>query len=217
MTQAKPSRPRSRIAGLSVWLTILGLAMLFLPLTLLSRSIREAEAAAQTELDLLQANLASTPPVPDNLASLVQMRLERLTDAQALGSARDELMAIHVNFPAVTAVLLNYRPELMMLTQVLQNEMPQEGTVNAGWLLVGGEAHFEAQVMDYVAYLRATEVFERVDVQSIALQSVVPGTLPADRALQATQNAGVITLPHFERGLQWVTFTLRLTLTSGGS
>jgi len=217
MTQAKPSRPRSRIAGLSVWLTILGLAMLFLPLSLLSRSIREAEATAQAELEALQANLESTPPVPDDLTSLTRTRLDRLAQAQALADARDELLELHINFPAVTSVLLNYRPEFMMLTQVLQGETPQEGETSAGWLLVGGEAHFESQVMDYVGYLRETGIFERVDVQSIALQSVVPGTLPADRIAQATMNANVTAMPHFERGIQWVNFTLRLTLASGGS
>ncbi len=211
MTQAKPPRPRSRLSGLSVWLSILGLALLFLPLLLLSRSIRAAETAAQETLVSLQTHLASEPDRPTELETLEQTQLEWTSQTNTLTGLRDELIAMHVNFPAVASTLLNYRPEIMMLTQVIQNTSSD----TQGWLLVNGEAHYESQVIDYVDYLRQSGMFARVDVQSISLQSnTVPVTL---RPGQATLDAGAPVMPHFERGLQWVTFSLRLTWAGNGS
>lgn len=162
---------------LILWLIIAGLGILFVPLYLVSATLKESKAPLETELADIQATLTVTPqPDPEEQAlrdNLLQLR----SQAGELETLYTDLSANHVDWPAAMAVIANYDPSQMALTGLTQAEQ---------LVTLTGRANDETIVMAYADMLRDSARFGEVKVQSITLVALpTPTPLP-------TQVAGTI-------------------------
>lgn len=188
---APPNPSRSRIA---VWILIAGLALMFVPLFFLASAIRQAKVQIAEQATAVQELLVATRPVPADLDALTQGRLDVLSQARTLQDTADGLAERHRNLPVVMGILLQYSPTSMTLTQIAQADT---------LLTLSGEAHDQTILMDYVTMLRASDLFERVTIQSLTLTAQpeptpVPTTAPASAAGQLPASPPPPTLEAFQ-------------------
>ena len=181
-----PARSGSKIV---IWLVICGLAVLFLPLYIISTTVKNTNDKLSTDLDSIQATLSSTPPISPVQQTLSAQFLDLQNQSKAVGSIRSSLMASHINWPTVMAIIGAYDTN-----QIAVNNVDQIST----GIRITGRAKQEIVAMAYADMLRASGLFETVAVESINLQSVMitvtpmptasPTPLPAITATPSSPN-----------------------------
>ncbi|MEJ2149668.1 MAG: hypothetical protein P8Z40_09310 [Chloroflexota bacterium] len=145
--------------SLASWLIVGSLAILFLGLFMVGKTVGNENAFMETRLASIQETLDSDP-APD-------AETEQLTaDVAALESqlfelqgALDELEANKVNIPLALSVIGQYDHNRMRLTGIAQSE---------NRLILSGEADGEDTVYDYAQRLEGAGAFNRVVIQSIS-------------------------------------------------
>lgn len=145
--------------SLASWLIVGSLAILFLGLLMVGKTVSNENAFMETRLASIQETLDSDP-APD-------AETEQLTaDVAALESqlfemqgALDELEANKVNIPMALSVIGQYDHNRMRLTEIAQSE---------NRLTLSGEADGEDTVYDYAQRLEGAGTFNRVVIQSIS-------------------------------------------------
>jgi Tfp pilus assembly protein PilN len=161
------SPPRgSRLAS---WLIILGLGVLFLPLYLIASTIKDTSAQLQTELNQLQATLSFTPPPDPSEEALTSTLVYVRQENSALESLQGTLVAMHINWPSIMAVIAAHDPSLLRITAITQT---------ATTITIGGQAHDPGVISAYADMLRASNLFGDVAVGSINIEILPTPTLP---------------------------------------
>lgn len=145
---------------LILWLLVFGLLIFFLPLFLISTTIRNDTTRLEAELANLQL-AAATDPTPDPLVQALQTELtETQAQAQQFSAAQNNLAAEDVDWPAVAAALSAHDPAAVSLTGLAQAE---------NRLTLSGRASSDTAVINYAQQLETSGLFSRVVVQSIVL------------------------------------------------
>jgi hypothetical protein len=153
------------------WLIVFGLALLFMPLYLISTTIKEDTVPLKTTLVSLQQTLASTPR--PNQANLDLRATLSLAQKQAieLENARPTLVANHFDWPAAIMTIGNYDQSVLALTSIVQTETR---------ITLTGQSDNEATAMTYAQSLRDAGLFQRVTVQTITLKAAPTGAAKSD-------------------------------------
>jgi hypothetical protein len=159
---------------LVIWLVICGLAVLFLPIYVISTTVKSTNDKLSTELDSIQATLSATPPVDPMQQTLSAQYLDLQRQSKAVGSIRSTLMASHINWPTIMAAIGAYDTDQMAVNTVDQM---------ATGIRISGRAKQEIVAMSYADMLRDTGLFDTVAVESINLQSVMITVTPSSTAL----------------------------------
>jgi hypothetical protein len=177
-----PQPPRPAVSSkLILWLVALSLGMMFLPLYLISTTIKENNVPLATQLAVLQATLTVTPP-PNPEEKALKATLEGVQNQiNALDAIRPTLVAGHTDWAVVITVIANYDSGRMALTGVAQS---------GNQILVTGQAGEEATVMAYADMLRTSQQFDRV-----VLQSITSKVLPTATPLPVIATTGTPTVP----------------------
>ncbi len=160
-----PPRSGSRLA---LWLIIFGIGLLFLPLYLITTTIKDTSATLQMELDSVQATLSYTPPPNPSQEALNGTLAYVNLQNDALKSLEGTLVGIHIDWPSVMAVIGAYDPVHMGVTAVTQNGIT---------IVIGGQADNQGTVSAYAEMLRASGQFSEVDVGSITIE-ILPTPTP---------------------------------------
>jgi len=150
-----------------IWLIALSLGILFVPLYLVSSAIQEQTEPLRHQLATLEAQLTATP-APN--AEEERLRAELLTlnqQIRALEVVTTELAASQINWPEIMAVIADYDPALMQITELTQTESQ---------LSLSGRANVESVVTAYADFLRDSEYFTHVAVQSLRLMTLPTAT-----------------------------------------
>lgn len=156
--KATPEAPPAEHGRLVMWLVVLGIALLFLPLGLLTMQLRMERLALEEEVSAL-TDSASVTPTPDPDSEDLRSRLLILREVETtLHSLQTTLQDQRQEWPPVMAALLGYDFRQIELTRIAQTD---------GLLLVEGRAADEDAVLAYVNSLREEGLFRRVQVQSI--------------------------------------------------
>jgi Tfp pilus assembly protein PilN len=184
---------------LVLWLIIAGLGILFVPLYLLSATLKDSKAPMETELADIQATLTITPPPNPTEQALRDTLLQLRGQAGELETLYDDLSANHIDWPAAMAVIANFDPAQMSLTGLLQAE--RRVTLN-------GRANDETIVMAYADMLRDSARFGEVKVQAIA-QVALPTPTPLP-----TEVAGTLPTPAQPVNIAEFTITVELLTAS---
>lgn len=171
---------------LVLWLIICGLGVLFLPLYIISTTVKTTNEELTTELTNIEATLSATPPVDPKLQTLSAEFANTQKQNQAVGSINSTLNNTYINWPTVMAALGAYDLTQMSVTSVSQIEMGMR---------INGRATREIVAMAYADMLRETGLFETVAVESITLQSVFITATPAPTSGAPTSEATVVTQP----------------------
>lgn len=188
--QEQEKRPRSPWV---MWLIALAIAALFLPVYLISGSVGEAAAPLQAELESLQATLTAPPQVPAEEQALTERLLSARNQLSMIESAPATVVAGHTDWPTIMAAVLNYDANSIRLTGFSYANAP---------LTLVGNAVAESAVLEYANGLEASDLIERVSIQSIILSP--PPTAVPDQTLDET--------PFTELNMPFV-FTLSIELT----
>ncbi len=162
-----PSEPTRLTTRLVPWVLMVGVALLFFPLTLISTAIDDANVIQTTQSAELQATITAPPPVPSDEQRLTQQLLDLRTSLSSLADVPATMVAAHVDLPAIMAALHSYDASRIRLT-----------TFNhpANRLTLDGVAKEERDVLTYISALEATGFFARVNLQSITVNPVAPPT-----------------------------------------
>jgi Tfp pilus assembly protein PilN len=184
---------------LVLWLIIAGLGILFVPLYLVSATLKESKAPLETELADIQSTLTITPPPNPTEQALRDNLLQLRGQAGELQTLYDDLSANHIDWPAAMAVIANYDPAQMALSGLLQAER---------LVTINGRANDETIVMAYADMLRDSARFGEVKVQAITRVALpTPTPLP-------TEVAGTLQTPALPTNVAEFTITVELLAAS---
>ncbi len=181
---------------LILWLVVAGLGILFLPLFLISTTIKADNLALDAQVSEIQATLSSTAKPQQSDQTLKDKLAQLQKQASALETLQPTLVAGHIDWPTTMNAIAIYNTAQITLTGLSQTDTR---------LVVNGQAESEDSVMAYAAALRDSERFKRVIVQSITLKS--PPT-----AIPSGMRAGVT-----DGKAKPAEFTISLDLVTGSS
>ena len=152
-----------------IWLVLFGLMILFLPLYVVSTTIKSTNEKLTTELEGIQSTLDAPPLVDPAKESLSAQLADIQAQNQALESIRASLMSAYINWPSVMASISAFDPNQMTVGSVVQIE---------SGVRITGRAQQEIIAMAYADMLRASNLFDTVAVESITLQSIFMTATP---------------------------------------
>ncbi len=144
--------------SLALWLAIIGTSLLFLPLFLTAKTIREDNLRLAAALSQAQTAAASVPTLPAEVQRLQATATQLQAQIDQLGPAYRQLVAGHVDWPDILAILSHYDDTQAVLTGVSQTE---------NRLVITGRASNDTAVMAYAKLLENSDRFSRVVIQSI--------------------------------------------------
>ena len=155
--QYRPFRLPRRVIILS--LVAAGLAVLILPLYLVSASIRGDIARLEADLQPVQEALAEiSTPAPEVL-ELMNTLTQTQKSAGQLEEAYPSIVAGRTDWQAVLAAIGSYDPAQLTLTSLTQAD---------NLITLGGRAIDSSVVVAYADALKESDLFSRVDVQSMS-------------------------------------------------
>jgi hypothetical protein len=158
---------RSLRNAMVLWLIALSLAMLILPLYLVSAALRDDVVRLEAALRSNREALAELDTLSPDAQELVNSLAEAEALAVQIEEARANILADHTNWVAVMATIGNYDPRQLALTSLTHDDHR---------IILDGEAADDSAVMRYARDLEESDLFARVAVESI-------NTIPMPRAL----------------------------------
>jgi hypothetical protein len=148
--------------AIALGLVALSLAILILPLYLVSAAVRDDVTRLETDLGSTQASLTSMGTLAPDVQELVDSlsRLEELSTE--LEGVRSTMVAGHVNWPAIMAAIGDFDPSQLSLTSLTQTD---------NQVILNGQAMDDSVVMLYARALEESLLFARAAVESINTMS----------------------------------------------
>lgn len=172
--------PPPRSSKLVLWLIICGLGVLFLPLYVISTTVKTSAEELALDVENISVTLSAPPPVNPTEVTLQAAFASVQSQSKAVDSINGALKDSYVNWPMVMAALGAYDTSQMSLNSVTQTDHV---------LRVTGRANRELVAMAYADMLRASGLFDDVAVESITLQSIFITATPSptvEATLEAT-------------------------------
>jgi len=169
VTSAQP--PSS--SRLIQWLILLSLAVLFVPLYLVSMTIKQDSGSLGIQATGLAVTLAGTMRPSGAEQSLNSTLVQIRAQINALGAIQPTLAANRLDWPSVMTVIGGYDQTQLVLISVTQNGKT---------ITLVGQAVDENAVMAYAQLLKDSKQFNRVTVQGIVIKpspTVTPSVTPS--------------------------------------
>jgi len=157
----------SRRKAMALWLVVISLAVFFLPLNLVSSSVRDKTARLEAELQPIQETLASIGTPGPEAQQLMDTLKGIQESADAVKEAYPTIAASHFDWPAVMSAIGKYDPGQLRLTSLTQADKQ---------ITLHGLAVDDSVVVAYARALEETNLFSRVVVQSIRSIAVPTAT-----------------------------------------
>ncbi|GJM41851.1 MAG: hypothetical protein DHS20C20_21330 [Ardenticatenaceae bacterium] len=176
LEEPEPTRP---FGPMMLWLGVLGLAILFIPLYLMSNTLGGEAARLENELVPLQTALASTPgPLPQAQELIVTLT--------AVHNQTDQMAGILTTLEAEN---VDWQAAMIAINDVEVGELALTGLEQTGdQLVIRGRASNDGFVTEYARQLEESGQFSQVVIQSIA-QISEPFSSPTPTALLPTATA----------------------------
>ena len=118
--QAEP--PAGRSSSIIIWLIVFSMAVLFLPLYLITTTLQEGIPQLEAELATLEAEIAITATTDPREIEMRGTLSALRADITALSAQNEALWAAHINWPAVIAHIADHDPSQLSITQLTQVE-----------------------------------------------------------------------------------------------
>src|SRR5574341_1355087 len=115
-----PTPPTRR--SLALWLAVIGVSLLFLPLYLTAQTIREDNLSLEAALSQAQTDVASVPTLPAEAQHLQATVTAVQAQIDLLGPIHSQLVAGHVDWPGILAIVAAYDDTQVVLTGITQTE-----------------------------------------------------------------------------------------------
>jgi Tfp pilus assembly protein PilN len=153
---------------IALWLVVTSLAGLLLPLYLISAAIKADNRSLEADLASIEQQLSDASQPGEEQQTLQDNLLKARQQLDTLTTVQTDLIAHHINWPAVMAVIGNNGPAQMVLTGLSQAD---------NRIVINGQAQAESVVIAYAHMLEESGQFSRVVVQSISIK-VLPTPTP---------------------------------------
>ncbi len=154
--QSQPTKLSRRTIILG--LVVVGFATFFLPLSLISSSLRAESARLQANLQSVQATLTSVNAPPPDAQELMDTLAQLQQSASEIEQAHKSVAAGKTDWSAVAAAINSYDPAQLALTSLTQAESQ---------ITLEGLASSDSAVVDYARALEASKLFSRVNIESM--------------------------------------------------
>jgi hypothetical protein len=159
--EAQPRSPFS--SRLMLWLVVLSAGILFVPLFMVSTTLKQERASMEIQLTQAQGTLGITPTAAPQLVVLKKTLFDALGQIPTLAPVRATLMAGHVDWPKVMGRIANYD-----FTEIALAGLTQTGNQ----ISLVGRAKDQNAVIAYADMLKASDLFKTVAVQAINLKAL---------------------------------------------
>jgi Tfp pilus assembly protein PilN len=168
------------------WLVVVGLAGLFLPLYLIGAAIKDNTQTLRDQIAQIDQQEADLSQPGSDQQTLQDELLAARQQLETLSAVNAKLLATHIDWPAVMAVIGNNGYVQMDLISLSQAD---------DQIMLRGQAGAESVVMAYSRMLEESGQFSRVIVQSISLKTLptptpppttVPSTTPTPSGVEPT-------------------------------
>ncbi len=161
----QPAPPARR--SLALWLAVIGVSLLFVPLFLTAQTIREDNLSLEAALGQAQTAAAGVPTLPAKAQHLQATATAVQAQLDQLGPIHSQLVAGHVDWPGILAIVADYDDAQVVLTGITQTE---------DRLVITGRASNNTAVVAYAKLLEISDRFSRVVIQSITSLPAPPAT-----------------------------------------
>jgi len=175
--QDQPTRLSQRTIILG--LVVLGFAAFFLPLYLISTSVRDDNARLEVDLQSVQASLTKAYAPPADKQELLTTLNQLQTQAGEIEQAYTSITSGGTDWSAAMAIIKSYDPAQLALTSLTQTDKR---------VILNGRASSDVAVVAYASTLETSNLFSNVTIQSmrsIATPFVTP-TSVGDESPDAT-------------------------------
>ena len=128
--QETPPQGSTGASRIILWLVALSLGILFMPLYLVSNTIKENTGPLSDDLATLEALLTATPapnPTEERLRSDLLSLSEQI---RALGVVNTDLETNHIDWPGVMADIAGYDSTIIQLTELTQSESANQVSIS---------------------------------------------------------------------------------------
>lgn len=148
----------------------MGMGILFLPLYLVSTVIKDDNLRLKSEIESVQKTLAVTPAPEPTQQALRNTLFEVQGRIGAIEPVQTELLAKHVDWPAIMSLFGQFDQTRMSISSITQAD---------NRVAVRGRGETESVVTNYGHMLEESGAFKRVIVESINLVALpTPTPLP---------------------------------------
>jgi Tfp pilus assembly protein PilN len=184
-----PAPPAPRVLPRSMvvlWLITVSMAIFLLPLYIVATALNQDISGLQTDLDSLQASLASRPTAAPEVAQLLTPLAQVQVQTNQVNAVLPTLAAARADIPAVMVAIGNYDVRQIALTQV---------TRAGNQITVGGQATDDTVVVAYARSLEQSNLFSRVLIQSIQIADTTALTMTVTPTMTITPTATYTPIP----------------------
>ena len=144
---------------MTLWLGVLGLAIFFTPLYLMSNTLGSEVVRLQTEVEPLQTALASTPGPPPQAQTLIV----------TLTAVHNQTEQMEAALSTLTVENVDWYAAMNAVNRFAENDVQLTGLEQIGnQLYIQGRAANEGSVTEYVQQLESSGQFQQVVIQSLA-------------------------------------------------
>jgi Tfp pilus assembly protein PilN len=167
-SELEEAQPRSPFSSrLMLWLVVLSAGILFVPLYMVSTTLKQERANLEITLTQMQGTLGITPTAAPQLVVLKKTLFDALGQIPTLEPIQATLIAGHVDWPNVMARIANYD-----FTEISLSGLTQAGNQ----VSLTGRAKDQNAVIAYADMLKGSALFQAVTVQGINLKTLPTAT-----------------------------------------
>jgi len=153
-------RPKKLPKGLlGIWLTVVILAVVVVPLLIISTRVRRDTDRLQSELSRVRATLRAARTPAAEVITLTQRLTETVGLVEQMIEISPTLAARRTDWPEILAAITDYDPNRIRLTSIRQE--------NANEITLMGLGIDNPAVTDYVSRLEMSGVFEEVVLRAM--------------------------------------------------
>jgi Tfp pilus assembly protein PilN len=182
--------------SLVLWLVVVGLSLILLPLFLTAQTTQQDNLGLESGLSQALTEVASVPTLPVGAQQLQATGTAVQAQIDRLGPVSTQLVAGHVDWSSILAIVGGYDDTQIVLTGVTQTE---------NRLVITGRAGSDVSVTAYAQALENSARFSRVVIQSIT-QSAGPTQIALQTATPTQTNGANTPQPIFMKQPLLLTF-----------
>jgi Tfp pilus assembly protein PilN len=175
--------PRLPQGTIILGLVVIGLVAFFLPLYLISTTIRDDITRSEANLLSVQATLTSISAPAPEAQELMNTLAQVQNSASEIEEASSAILANRTDWPAIMAAINNYNPTQLALTSITHADYR---------ITLNGQAIDDTAVVAYARGLEESNLFSRVVVQSIKIVAT-PFATPTSTSEAALTPTAAIT------------------------
>lgn len=164
-----------------LWLVVVGMMFFFLPLYVVSATVREDTRNLEADLSSMRLLLTTVPTARPEIQRVLTPLAQTQAQINQLKVVHPTLIAPRPDLPIVMTAIGKYNPNDIMLTSL---------TLENNRITLNGRAAHDEHGIGYVHTLEQSNLFTRVMLQSMQMTAPITSTLALTPAPKRATEAG---------------------------